>query len=252
MHCRGVPFALALLGWTTTAAAYRPFDGTDADVAKRGELELEVGTLGYVHGRDGAYVGPVQVLNYGPIDRVELVLGARPVVPAYRATSDRFALADTVASVKSVLREGVLQDARGPSIALELDAFLPTLNGEPGWGAGAALIISERVSFLTLHLNLQVARTRAENADGIADLILEGPPLLGRTRPVAELSFEHEFNARSTAVGLLGFISQVTERFSADIAARYALSGRDRTFELRGGFTCDIDLLSADTPHRDE
>ena len=245
-------FAFALVASTRPAFAYRPFDGTDADVAKRGELELEVGTLGYLHGRDGAAVAPMQVINFGPAPRVELVLGGRPFIPAYRATGDRFALVDTSASIKSVLREGVLQDKRGPSVALELDAFLPTINGEPGWGAGAALIISERVSVLTLHLNLQLARTRAENADGIADLIAEGPELFARTRPVAEVSLEHEFSATTTAAALVGFIAQVSEGFSFDAATRFAASGRDRVLEIRGGFTCDIDLLGTAEPHRDQ
>ncbi len=244
--------ALALLASTRPAFAYRPFDGTDAEVAKRGELELEVGTLGYLHGRDGSAVAPMQVVNFGPAPRVELVLGGRPFVPAYGAAGDRLALVDTSASIKSVLREGVLQDARGPSIALELAVLLPTINGDPGWGAGAALIISERVSVLTLHLNLQLTRTRAENADGVADLIAEGPPLFADTRPVAELSLEHEFTATTTAAALVGFISQVSERFSLDAATRFAASGRDRVFEIRGGFTCDIDLLGAPEPHRDE
>jgi len=244
--------AFGLMASTRTALAYRPFDGTDADVAKRGELELEIGTVGYLHGRDGTAVAPVQVVNFGPTDRVELVLAGRPFVPAYGAAGERFALVDTEASIKGVLREGVLQGRRGPSIALELGALLPTLNGEPGWGAAAALIVSERVSFLTLHLNVQATRTRAANADGIVDLIAEGPPIFARTRPVAELSLEHEFGVTRTAAALVGLISQVSERFALDGAARFAASGRDHVLEIRGGFTWDIDLLGAAEPHRDE
>ena len=58
--------AFALIASTRTALAYRPFDGTDADVAPRGELELEIGTVGYLHGRDGTAVAPMQVVNFGP------------------------------------------------------------------------------------------------------------------------------------------------------------------------------------------
>ena len=33
--------ALSLLAWPDPARAYRPFDGTDAAVAKKGEMEIE-------------------------------------------------------------------------------------------------------------------------------------------------------------------------------------------------------------------
>ena len=240
---RSVLLALGLVAWASEARAYRPFDGTDADVAKPGELELEVGTLGYLHTREGTYVAPVQVINYGPIERVELVFAARPSVPAFRADGPSFALLDTTASVKTVLRKGVLQELTGPSVALELDALLPTLHGEPGAGAGADLIVSERLGFSTLHLNLEATRTRAKNADLEADLIAEGPPLVAQARPVVELSYEHEFSVASTAAALVGFIDEISESFAPDAAFRFATSGQERVFELRGGFTWDIALV---------
>lgn len=234
--------ALAFVAWARPASAYRPFDGTDADVAARGELELEIGTLGYVHTRDGTYFAPVQVLNYGPVERVELVLAGQPSVPAFRAEGARFALLDPEASVKVVLREGVLQDHAGPSIALELDALLPTVNGEPGAGGGGDLILSQRLGPVLGHLNLEAFRSRAKNADLVADLILEGPALFARARPVAELSFEHEASLASTSAALLGFIADVSEAFALDAAGRFAASDGARAYEVRGGFTWSIDL----------
>lgn len=241
-RCRFV-LVLGLLAWARPAAAYRPFDGTDAAVAGRGELELELGTLGYWHARGSTYLAPVQVINYGLVKRVELVLAGRPVVPAYRAESARFALDETEVSVKSVLREGALQDAPGPSVALELGTLLPTLHGEPGAGAWAAVIVSERLRFATLHLNVEGARTRAKNADFVLDVIAEGRPLLAGARPVAELSFEREFTADSTLGVLVGFIAEVSERFDLDAATRFARSGHDRLFEIRGGFTWALELV---------
>jgi hypothetical protein len=244
VYRRSLLLALAFVGWARPAEAYRPFDGTDGGVAGLGELELEVGTLGYLRARDGStYFGPSQVINFGPVRRVELVLEGRPLVPAFQATGPRFALVDTTASVKGVLREGVLQDRAGPSIALELNALLPTFHAEAGAGASAALIVSERVAFSMLHLNLELQRSRAEHADVIADLIAEGPALFAHTRPVAELSFEHEFSVAGTWAALLGFIAQVSESFAPDAAVRFAVSGPSRLLEIRGGFTWDIALV---------
>lgn len=42
----------------------------------------------------------------------------------------RFQVEDSALSVKSVLREGRLQDKAGPSVATEIGALLPTINGE--------------------------------------------------------------------------------------------------------------------------
>ncbi len=41
--------ALLIVFASNDARAYRPFDGTDADVAAKGELELEIGPLGYLN-----------------------------------------------------------------------------------------------------------------------------------------------------------------------------------------------------------
>ena len=77
---RGVPFSwLAIVGWVAlaprAALAYRPFDGTDADVAERGEFELELGPLGYFRlGGTNFLIVPGAVLNYGILPRTELVL----------------------------------------------------------------------------------------------------------------------------------------------------------------------------------
>ena len=42
----GVVVGLCAAGWALPAAAYRPFDGTDAAVADVGEVEVELQPLG--------------------------------------------------------------------------------------------------------------------------------------------------------------------------------------------------------------
>src|SRR3979490_1065639 len=60
------------------AYAYRPFNSTDAAVAKAGELEFECGPLGYVIDADGRFlVVPSAILNFGLTDEWELVIEGR-------------------------------------------------------------------------------------------------------------------------------------------------------------------------------
>ncbi len=53
--------------------------------------------------------------------------------------------------MKTVLREGSLQEKMGPSVATELSALLPTANADPGVGAGWTVIVSQRWPDLTDH-----------------------------------------------------------------------------------------------------
>ena len=45
----GVVIGICAVGWAIPAAAYRPFDGTDAAVADVGEVEIEFQPLGAAH-----------------------------------------------------------------------------------------------------------------------------------------------------------------------------------------------------------
>src|SRR5262244_3808789 len=67
------------IGWAAPAAAYRPFDGTDAAVADVGEVEIEFQPIGALR------AGPTKglsdaILNFGFADRWELVLQGTPQV----------------------------------------------------------------------------------------------------------------------------------------------------------------------------
>jgi len=54
--------------------AYRPFDGTDAAVAGRGELEIELGPAGFLKlGADRFLVAPALIANLGFAERWELL-----------------------------------------------------------------------------------------------------------------------------------------------------------------------------------
>jgi hypothetical protein len=49
----GFVIALGLLAWSAPASAYRPFDDTDAAVAKEGEMEIELQPAGRLHDESG-------------------------------------------------------------------------------------------------------------------------------------------------------------------------------------------------------
>jgi hypothetical protein len=218
------------------ASAYRPFNSTDAAVAARGELEIELGPIGYVvDGTDRTLVAPSLVLNWGFADRWELVLEGRHFVElGHEREQPRFRVEDAALSLKHVLREGSLQERAGPSVAAELGALLPPLDGEGGAGAEGAVIVSQRWSDLTVHVNGAVAWTRAPGAFG--GIIVEGHDAW-TVRPVAEVFVETERGSPATVSALVGTIWRVSDALSLDAAVRRARTGSEDTTELRLGVT---------------
>lgn len=225
------------LAMPSAAFAYRPFDSTDAAVAAEGELEIELGPVGYladVHHR--FLVAPNAVLNLGIVHGWEMVLEGEQLVLLGGAPGDaRLRLVDTHLFLKGVLRDGSLQEATGPSVALEFGPWLPTIHDEPGIGASANLIVSQRWSALTVHVNTEVALTRAGNLALFEGVIFEGPQW--RVRPVAEIFVEREFGEALVASGLAGAIWQVSDELAFDAGVRLASVDGYGLFEARAGLT---------------
>ena len=220
------------------AFAYRPFDSMDAAVAEKGDLELELGPRGFLKtDADRFLVAPAAIFNLGIARDLELVLQGRHfILLDGMAGESRFRLVDTGLFLKGVLREGSLQERRGPSVALELGPLLPTINGESGIGATATLIVSQHWKPVTLHVNGEVTLTRAGNLDLFGGAILEGPrewPV----RPVVEAFVEREFGAAFILSGLAGAIWQLKEGLSLDIALRAARVDTNTAIEVRAGLT---------------
>lgn len=220
------------------ALAYRPFDSTDAAVAPRGKFELELGPVEYQRvGSTNALVAPSVVANLGLFTGWEAVLEGRERFPiAPEPGESRVQLVDTGAFLKGVLRAGSLQDASGPSIGTELGVLLPTVNDEPGAGVSGSLLLSQRWTIGTVHLNAEGARARSGQPDAFFGTILEGP-YEWRVRPVAEAFYEREFNVERTFSGLIGVIGRANDRLSLDAGARAARVQDLTVFELRAGLT---------------
>jgi hypothetical protein len=223
------------------AFAYRPFDGTDAAVADTGEVEIELGPVGYQRdGSDRALIAPAARFNYGFAERWEAVLEGQ-AEHGLSTGGRRSVLVGNAASLKGVLHEGSLQDKLGPSVASEAALLLPGLGDEGGTGGSLAGIVSQQWPFLTIHLNAVAAVNRQHHGDVFLGAIVEGPHDWV-VRPVAEVFHERDFGGFTTTSGLIGAIWQVRRNLSFDGALRHA-SVNDHTLdEVRAGLTFSFPL----------
>lgn len=225
--------------------AYRPFDGTDAAVAEHGEVELELGPVGYIGSRGQHLLAtPTVIANLGLVKDVELVAQSQQLVALDATADSRVRLAGTGFFIKSVLRRGVLQDEHGPSIAVEIGPLLPDAGGDKRFGWSLGTIASQRWWFGTVHLNAVWAGTRAGNPDLFLGAIAEGP-YGWRIRPVMELYWEKEFGADTIVSLLSGAILRLSEGFSLDAGLRIGHVAETNFFEARAGLTWAFKIWGA-------
>jgi len=245
MTLRGALTAMAalLLLHANPALAYRPFDGTDADVARAGETEIEFGPVQWLREGGRRFLqAPAAIANFGLRGDRELVIeGRREVAIDREAGEPRDAVVDDAVSLKHVVRRGVLQDAAGPSVATEYSLLLPEVHGAGGAGLSAAGIISQRSELGTVHLNGQLAWTREHEADVFVGVILEGP-YAWAVRPVAELFTERAGGESRITSQLVGAIWRAGEDLSFDVGVRSAHAGSDSIREVRLGLTWSFSL----------
>ena len=188
-----------LFAYAGFAFAYRPFDSTDADVAKAGELEIELGPVQWLRQNGKRFLQvPAVIANFGLERSRELVIeGRHEVALDPEPDEHRSALVDNAISIKQVLRRGVLQEEPGPSIATEYGVLLPDVHGAQGTGASVAGIVSQRGDAGTVHLNGVLSWTREHEPGLFLGAILEGPSSW-RLRPVAEVFTDFCFAAGVT------------------------------------------------------
>lgn len=231
--------SVAALGFASRVHAYRPFDGTDADVADVGVFELELGPAQFYRRASNKYlIAPATVLNLGVIPNLELVVGFNQVIANRPVVGEsRVAFRDTDVLLKWLMRAGSMQGAHGISVALEVGPRLPEYHGDQGLGAQANFILSYRAWPGTLHLNEEVALSRSRELEVFSSVIVEGPDTL-TVRPVAEIFVERELNAEQTTYSaLLGAIWSAAGSLSVDAALRLAREEGAHSLEVRFGFT---------------
>jgi len=252
-HAGAVLAVLVSLCWlcvTGRAWAYRPFDGTDASVAELGALEIEAGPAQFYRSGDSSYlITPATVFNLGFARDLEAVVDLQPVVGLQRVPGERSVrLLDTDALVKWLLRRGVLQGQRGPSLAFEGGPLLPEIHGEERFGAQARLILSYAWPALAVHANEQADLARSGNLAFFSGVIVEGPRRL-MIRPVAELFVAKEVHGGADYSALLGAIWPANAALTFDAGARLAREDGARAIEARLGLTWTSALWSpATTP----
>jgi hypothetical protein len=228
---------IGVVGWSAPAAAYRPFDGTDAAVADLGELEIEFQPAGFVHTTSTtALAGPNAVVNYGFAERWELVLQGAPAFPADAGPSN----VPNATLLKYVLQPGVLQDKPGPSIATEFGALLPDVAGS-GAGLSWSGIVSQRWQWGTVHFNLETNLTPDHHGEAFVDAIVEGPNKWA-VRPVMEIYADSVVGQSQSYSALVGAIWQVRDSLAFDVGLRYAMVNGRPVNELRAGLTFGFPL----------
>lgn len=230
------------------AAAYRPFDGTDAGVANLNEVEIELQPVGRQQtGSQSTLVAPAVVYNYGFAERWEMVLQTQLETPL--SPGGPSSLAATGAFLKYVVQPGVLQGQSGISIATEFGPLLPGINTDPGVGFSWAGIVSQRWDWGTAHFNVEANLTRDQHGEGFVGVILEGPSKW-TVRPVVELFYDKVWMETETRSALVGAIWQVKDDLSFDAAYRYAEVNGHAVNEIRAGLTFAFKVENDKTPAR--
>jgi hypothetical protein len=227
---------MAVAVGSTTSFAYRPFDSTDAAVVDPQEVEIELEPAGVLRqNSDTSLIAPFTIFNYGLAKNWEFVFQGQGQFPL--ANSEGSASVNGVgAFLKHVLREGSLQEASGPSVAIEFGPLLPGVKADSGFGASFGTIVSQRWDWGTTHANVVTEFTRDHGADFFLGGIIEGP-WNWKVRPVAEFFYEEEIGQSRTVSGLVGAIWQVKDNLSFDVGFRHAVVNGHPVEELRAGMT---------------
>ena len=231
----GWAIAAALCLYAQPAAAYRPFDGTDAAVADVNETEIELQPFGYQRtGSQSSAVAPFVVYNYGFAERWEMVLQTEMLSPI--TGGGQPSIQATGAFLKYVIVPGVLQEKSGISVATEFGPLLPGVNADPGVGFSWAGIVSQRWDWGTAHFNVEANLTRDHQAEAFGGVILEGPSTW-KVRPVFETFYDKVWNETESRSVLVGAIWQVDHDLAFDAAYRYATVNGHAVNEIRAGVT---------------
>lgn len=228
---------LCIFAWSKCAFAYRPFDGTDADVGAAGEVGIEFGPAGYLHEGSAKFlIAPAVVANLGIEGDREIVLEGRLSTPLGNDSGSRSVFGDTALSLKQVHRRGSLQEETGLSLASECSVLLPEVRGRSRTGFGCLGIASQRWAATAVHLNGGLFMDREHNWERLLGVIVEGPNDWA-IRPVVELLAERINDGSRTNSALAGVIWQKGQNLAFDFGIRVARVDDQDVYEVRAGLT---------------
>ena len=233
--------ASALVCWCGSAHAYRPFDGTNADVASPGQVVIELGPAQYLR-EDSAHtrLAPSAVFNYGFAPGWQAVVQGQ-VAHGISGGTGGTSLGGAAAYLTNMLRDGVLQGKTGPSIATQFGVLLPGIGDDRGAGAASSGTLSQQWAWATVHLNAAALLTRQQHADLFLGFIVEGPqdwPV----RPVAEIFYDRTFGESKTRSALVGAIWQVKDDVALDFGLRGARVNDQSVYEIRAGVSFQFNV----------
>ena len=220
-----------------TARAYRPFDLTDADVAKRHNIEVAMGPAEFKRvGSEHSLLAPNLSIAYGLATGRELTIEGGNLVALESAPDvPRMQIADVALTVKQVLRPGSLQDKPGWSVAMEPAILFPS-RGELHLGAAASLLLSNASKHGTTHFNVEGERLPEAKNAGSVGMIYEAGSHFG-VAPAIELKSEAVQGGPPEHSLMFGLIYVPGEEAEYDVALRFARNGDDNIFEVRAGLT---------------
>jgi hypothetical protein len=190
----------------SSAWGYRPFVSTDAAVAERARMEIELGyfTLARTQG-ENTFLIPQIVVNYGFAQNLEIVGEAGVEKPPDAGPQ----LVDPALFLKAVLREGILQEKEGVSVAVELGPLLPsTRSEERRLGFAGTGIVSHRVSPFTFHLNAGGGVDREGTRPFAVWGLITELPVVPQLRLVGEINGESVHGQAANNSALLGVLWQ--------------------------------------------
>ena len=207
------------------------------------KVEVELGPTEYIRqGAERLLVAPDLRLNYGVAEGWEAVIEGR-TAHGLSTTVRRTSQVENGLFLKGVLRQGVLQDQPGASIATEFGLLLPGINDQPGVGGSIAAIVSQRWDPITVHLNAAAAVNREQHGDVFFSAIVEGPHDWS-VRPVAEIAYDREFGRTDIKSALIGAIWEVHDDLAVDVGLRGGRVGDHTLAEIRAGLTFSFAVAS--------
>ncbi len=218
--------------------AYRPFISTDASVAEPNKLQLELGFFQFTHDKENTLDIPSLKFSYGVIK--DWQFAAEADVQVYRQNhGGDFELIQPQLSVTKILRDGILQNKQGPSLAAEFDIDLPSTAKDGGEaGLGGIGIMSCEISDFLFHLNAGITATRPDFKPASIWGIIAEYPVNDKFRAVGELNGTgaNANNDPAQTFGLIGFIWSI-KKADYDFGFRKGLSDAAPDWELTAGVT---------------
>lgn len=198
---------LVTIGHNTPTLGYRPFISTDAAVADPKEMELELGYFSLERtGKENTFIVPQVVVNYGITQDWEVVGEFRVEKPPDTAAQ----FISPGLFLKGVLKEGMLQQQEGMSVAIEAGLLLPSTAPEQnGYGFEGIGILSGEWRRFAYHLNLGGGVDRHRTNPFVLWGMIAELPILPSLRLVGEVSGESSRKKIPDDSLLFGFIWQL-------------------------------------------